>query len=209
MVKRQRPKAREDFAARLRLARQDRFRSQKSFADACGFQAETYRMWERGDREPSITSLKKIALALDESLDYLIVGKNRESESIENPPGPLESARTRDAGNWQWESDTEHRITIVSNSLIALDKTRQSYGINPTIPWPVVDVIMDNHEPLVDLKFQYVLNGRLKSASVSGVATFDPHGNFTGYRGTGRELKNEELATYLRLIQNEGRQAAS
>lgn len=162
-------------------------------------------MWERGDREPSITSLKKIALALGASLDYLIVGKRGETQDNNNPARPLISGQAPDRETWQWESDTQHRITIVSITTIKLDKTRQSYGINPTIPWSVVDVIMDNHEPLVDLKFQYVLNGRLKSASVSGTPIFDQHGEFGGYNGTGHELVGEALDAYLRLIQDEKR----
>ena len=160
-------------------------------------------MWERGDREPSITSLKKIALALEASLDYLIIGKSQESVGSTRPVQPLDSAQAHDAENWQWHSDRQHRITIISNTMIELGKIRQSYGINPTIPWPVVEVIMDNHEPLVDLKFQYVLNGRLKSASVSGTPSFDQNGEFTGYQGSGHELKGEELAAYLRLVQGD------
>ena len=81
---RSRPNARLRFAARLRAVRETNFPTQKEFADRCGFQPETYRMWERGDREPNITNLRKIATTLNISLDYLIVGRTPIPVSVED-----------------------------------------------------------------------------------------------------------------------------
>lgn len=62
------------FALRLRTARAQKFPSAKAFADALGVEHETYRTWERGDREPNISAICKIARTLDISLDYLVLG---------------------------------------------------------------------------------------------------------------------------------------
>lgn len=63
------------FAERLRAARiTGGYARQKDFAAAIGIESERYRMWERGDREPDITHLVKIAAQLDVSLDFLLRG---------------------------------------------------------------------------------------------------------------------------------------
>ncbi len=74
MTKKMLPKARADFALRLRMAREADYPTAKSFAGAIGVEDETYRMWERGDREPDITNMVKIASKLRISLDFLIMG---------------------------------------------------------------------------------------------------------------------------------------
>ncbi len=56
------------------MARQEQYDSAKAFAEDIKKEAETYRMWERGDREPDIPDLIKIARKLNRSLDFLILG---------------------------------------------------------------------------------------------------------------------------------------
>ena len=66
---------RRSFAERLRAARiTGGYAKQKDFAAAIGIESERYRMWERGDREPDITHLVKIASQLGISLDFLLRG---------------------------------------------------------------------------------------------------------------------------------------
>lgn len=70
------PPARRDFARRLTAARIDAgFATQKDFAEKLGVEAERYRMWERGDREPDITHFIKISKLLGRPLDWLILGE--------------------------------------------------------------------------------------------------------------------------------------
>lgn len=69
------PPVRRLFAERLRAARITKgYANQKDFAAALDIEAERYRMWERGDREPDITHLVKIAAKLEVSLDFLMRG---------------------------------------------------------------------------------------------------------------------------------------
>ena len=74
MGKNETSRERAEFAARLQMARQEQYDSAKAFAEEIKEEAETYRMWERGDREPDITRLAKIARKLNRSLDFLILG---------------------------------------------------------------------------------------------------------------------------------------
>ncbi len=69
------PEERVKFAARLKIAREKRYKTQKDFAHKIGIEAERYRMWERAKREPDITHFVKIATELDVSLDFLIMGE--------------------------------------------------------------------------------------------------------------------------------------
>jgi transcriptional regulator with XRE-family HTH domain len=70
------PPARRAFCERLGASRVAAgYDTQKDFADKIGVEHERYRMWERGDREPDLTHLVKIAIALQTSLDFLLLGK--------------------------------------------------------------------------------------------------------------------------------------
>ena len=62
------------FALRLKNARETKHPTARAFAVRLGFEDETYRSWERGDREPNIQAICKIARELNVSLDYLILG---------------------------------------------------------------------------------------------------------------------------------------
>ena len=62
------------FAHRLEDARASKYKTAAAFARTIGVEDETYRTWERGEREPHIAAICKIARALDVSLDYLILG---------------------------------------------------------------------------------------------------------------------------------------
>jgi transcriptional regulator with XRE-family HTH domain len=67
------PGAREFFSAQLRAARLTAgFQHQNELADAIGVEHETYRRWERGETEPGIANLRKLALKLQRSLDDLV-----------------------------------------------------------------------------------------------------------------------------------------
>ena len=67
---------RHAFAARLRALRLSvGYGTQESFAQALGLQGEAYRRYERGETEPSLETLVRIAELTDTSLDHLIAGR--------------------------------------------------------------------------------------------------------------------------------------
>ena len=60
------------FCKRLNAVRKEKGFSAKEMADKLEMALRSYRNYESGDREPSLTALVKIADILDVSLDYLL-----------------------------------------------------------------------------------------------------------------------------------------
>lgn len=63
------------FAQRLRMARAQKYPTMKAMAEAIGIESETYRTYERGEKEPNIQTLQKIIVELNIDADFLIMGK--------------------------------------------------------------------------------------------------------------------------------------
>lgn len=64
----------EDFATRLRRARENRQLKQADLARRTGLQPSAISQFETGQREPSPENLRKLAAALETSTDYLLTG---------------------------------------------------------------------------------------------------------------------------------------
>lgn len=60
------------FSQRLNQIRKERGISAQKMADTLGIELRSYRNYESGNREPSLSSLVQIADKLDVSLDYLL-----------------------------------------------------------------------------------------------------------------------------------------
>lgn len=69
------------FNKRLRSVRMHRNITQQAIADTIGIALRTYQCYEQGTREPSLTTLVKLADALDISTDYLLC----RTGSVEEP----------------------------------------------------------------------------------------------------------------------------
>lgn len=65
----------------LREAREKKKMSQKDVADIIGVAKSTYSLYESGNREPNVQTIKKISDALDVSADELL-GLNIEPDTI-------------------------------------------------------------------------------------------------------------------------------
>lgn len=61
----------EYFYENLKLAREQKGLSQKDVAEKIGVAKSTYSLYESGNREPNVQTIKKIANALDVSADEL------------------------------------------------------------------------------------------------------------------------------------------
>lgn len=64
------------FNERLRLLRQERGFSQQELADRIGLSKSSINMYERGEREPGIDTLKRIAAFFNVDIDFLL-GKQK------------------------------------------------------------------------------------------------------------------------------------
>lgn len=71
----------EKFNENLKAARERRNMSQKEVADSIGVAKSTYSLYESGNREPNVQTIKKIADILNVSADDLL-GLNNEPITI-------------------------------------------------------------------------------------------------------------------------------
>lgn len=61
-----------DFCKNLREIRMKRKMTQQSLADAVNIALRTYQHYEKGDREPSLSTLMALAAVLEVSTDQLL-----------------------------------------------------------------------------------------------------------------------------------------
>ena len=71
----------EHFNANLRAARERKNMTQKDVADNIGVAKSTYSLYESGNREPNVQTIKKLADLLNVSADDLL-GLNQEPTTI-------------------------------------------------------------------------------------------------------------------------------
>lgn len=73
------------FGERIRTLRENRGWSQTHLAERAALSQPTVSQIELGDRTPKIDALVRLADALDESLDFLVFGRQRNLELRESP----------------------------------------------------------------------------------------------------------------------------
>ncbi len=72
------------FGMKLKAAREAKFESAKDFADHIGINDFRYRKYERGTANPPIDILKRMAAALDVSMDSLLPIKRPKDSAANN-----------------------------------------------------------------------------------------------------------------------------
>ena len=73
----------EDFGNKIILIAKEKFGSQKKMATELGLSASTVSDWISGRRKPSLDVLADLCLKADISLDWLILGKTFETNSLD------------------------------------------------------------------------------------------------------------------------------
>lgn len=63
------------WAARLEIARSNKFRSAAEFARHMGLSQQRYALYEKGEREPAYSLMAEICAALGVSVGYVIAGE--------------------------------------------------------------------------------------------------------------------------------------
>ncbi len=110
------------------------------------------------------------------------------------------------SSDWYWEQDESFRFTFVSTDVpaksgIALERIlgKAHWELADAAPvsgtWAEHRAIMEAHRPFRD--FEYVRTGDLgeqRYISASGEPVFDAEGQFTGYRGIGRNIDDQKRA---------------
>ena len=105
------------------------------------------------------------------------------------------------SSDWYWEQDADYRLTrlegdIGRNNPVGAEHLRIGMRrwelpvVNLTeAEWSAHRAVCVAHQPFRDFEMQFSGKGGATSwVSVSGVPVFDDAGNFTGYRGMGRDI---------------------
>ena len=103
------------------------------------------------------------------------------------------------SSDWYWEQDTEFRFTVMSreegssNGKILneyIGKTRWEMPLDvPLSVWEAHKALLFAHQSFSEFEYKVNLSGHAtRWFSVSGEPVFDAQGNFSGYRGTGRDV---------------------
>ena len=99
----------DNFNENLKNARERKGLSQKEVAEGIGVAKSTYSLYESGNREPNVQTIKKIADMLNVSADDLL-GINEEPQTI--------------AAHLDTEDLTEAEITDVANYIAFIKSKR-------------------------------------------------------------------------------------
>ncbi len=179
--------ARESFSTLLRRAAEDGARtviSRRGQAQAALVPIDDLRFLQR----PSRRQGEGAAYEIDRLADFAEAG-----------------------ADWFWETDSEHRFVHASLS------SREASGIGPEHVLgnrrsDLIDTELDGHslaDHAADLEahrafkdFRYGVrppDGARRWTSTSGKPIFDPHGEFLGYRGIGRDITEEVEASHRLL----------
>lgn len=105
--------------------------------------------------------------------------------------------------DWLWETGADHRFTYLTDNIHAYTGHRPDYFIGSTraellaghVPSTMIadhQKVLDGHKPFRSFTYPHRDDeGRLHWVRIDGQPMFDAAGNFTGYRGVGRDVTHE------------------
>lgn len=113
------------------------------------------------------------------------------------------------SSDWIWETDAQHRVSFLSDSFDAVvgNWARSMIGrrrwempehdfLSPD--WETHRAICEAHKPFESFEFSQIdAQGNLYHLSLSGHPVYDDAGQFTGYRGVGRDITREKQQRIL------------
>lgn len=105
------------FSDILRKTREDKGLSQSELADKAGMQPSAISHFEAGRRSPSFDNLKRLADALNVTIDYLL-GRQREPQSA----GPVAEQLFRDFE--KMSAEDQETLTSFAKMLAQKNKSR-------------------------------------------------------------------------------------
>lgn len=109
-------------------------------------------------------------------------------------------------GDWVWEQDAEHRLIRLSGRALEGDLNarpdallgyrRWELGLTPAedgMDWNAHRAMLECREPFRNLLLRHEgPDGRINFICVSGMPCYDSDGNWTGYRGIGQDVTEEQ-----------------
>ena len=144
--------------------------------------------------------------------------KNNSSLSADSSDGFSDLRSLRDfaeiSSDWFWEQDEQFRFKrFFGNSIAKLKRNPDDFigkrrwdmplrGISPQQLQAHIE-LNERHEPFRNLEYEMLADdGSVQYYAISGVPVFDEHGEFSGYRGTARNVTDIRLAD-LEIKNNE------
>ncbi|MBW6494759.1 MAG: GAF domain-containing protein, partial [Burkholderiaceae bacterium] len=152
---------------------------------------------------------ERIAVVLGQALSRMALEHSKEAAETELARS---EARYRQfaalAGDWHWESDSEHRFTYMSDNLSVHEEQQLGERIGqiicspPCTPEPEqlarYRALLEAHEPIRDLLLHVTGLPLRPWWRVNAAPRFDAQGTFLGYCGTTREVTPEITAELAR-----------
>ncbi|MBN9460749.1 MAG: EAL domain-containing protein [Burkholderiales bacterium] len=119
------------------------------------------------------------------------------------------------SSDWIWETDAQHRVSFLSDSIDAvigpwrralIGRRRWDHPeadfLHPD--WDTHRATCEAHRPFEDFEFAQIdPQGKVHYLSLSGRPVFDDGGRFAGYRGTGRDITLEKQQRMLLEIEGD------
>jgi len=122
---------------------------------------------------------------------------------------------TQLSSDWVWETDAEHRISYLSESIDTVigPWCRSMIGRLPwdapefdflSPAWSRYRALVQAHRPIDGFEFSQIApDGSVFHLELNGRPVFDGSGAFTGYRGTGRNITRERQQRILLELEGE------
>ena len=104
------------------------------------------------------------------------------------------------ASDWFWETGTDHRFTVISDSLFGAGLGARRWDLATDLDehpekWRIHRAALDAHEPFRGFTYRTIRgDGSRVWVSVSGKPVFDPQGRFVGYRGVATDVSDRVRA---------------
>jgi diguanylate cyclase (GGDEF)-like protein/PAS domain S-box-containing protein len=145
---------------------------------------------------------------------YTDVTARRRNEQAQRESEARFRSLTELSSDWYWEQDQELRFTVITTEVqpqakgvaaSSIGKRRWEIpGLAPlNTTWEEHRTCLEARKPFRDLEFSRVLDdGSVGYVSVSGTPIFDPQGNFSGYRGVGRDITAQKRAEHLLRLEH-------
>jgi len=122
---------------------------------------------------------------------------------------------TQLSSDWVWETDAEHRLAYLSESVDAAlgPWARELIGLQPwqapdydflSPAWDHYRALVHEHRPIDGFEHSRISpDGRVFHLELNGRPVFDAAGAFAGYRGTGRNITRERQQRILLQLEGE------
>lgn len=142
--------------------------------------------------------------------EFNVVGGTLEQVAVQLKASEARFRDFADCGaDWFWETDRDGRFIFMDGKTVQiiglepvqlLGKTRrevrQAIGQEAVPELSALDEIMDRHDVIVNYEASWLHpDGRMRYVLLNARPVFGPDGEFAGYRGVGRDVSAQKIAT--------------